>query len=144
MNWWGLKRADGLYYAGVTDGNVVFGEHPARFTLVSDAHRRQRELAAQGHETTVEPTPLAQRPVPRETVRGKLTEKQLQAVLILHGHRIMKTTEKSTSKRAINRTTAWGLESHGLAECWYSVPQGEVVKLRPHARQLINLGKATR
>lgn len=76
-------------------------------------------------------------------MRGQLTEKQINAILILYGHREMPLHEKATTSKAINRTTAWGLVDHELAETWYKVPKGEVVRLRPHTRQLITLGRRT-
>lgn len=73
-----------------------------------------------------------------------LTEKQLAAVKILFGRRDMPLTEKVTNPKAINRTTAWGLEEAGVALTYFvhgDTPMKERVKLLPRSRQLVALGK---
>ena len=71
-----------------------------------------------------------------------LTEKQLAAVKILLGRRDMPLSEKSTkaNPKAINRTTAWGLEEAGLVTTWW-IDGGERVRLHSAVRQLVALGK---
>lgn len=74
----------------------------------------------------------------------RLSDKQLEAVRLLMLHRDMGMTEKATSAKAINRTTAWGLEEAGVVDCNFfgpDLPMKERVKLRPVARQLISLGR---
>lgn len=71
----------------------------------------------------------------------QLTRKQINAIVILMGFRHLPVSEKTSSPEAINRTTAWGLEEHGLASCEYHHRHGERVKLLPRARQLIEVGR---
>lgn len=72
-----------------------------------------------------------------------LTERQLRAVRVLLRHRSLPITEKATSEKAINRTTAWGLEEAGVVACYFAahdIPMKERVKLLPAAKQLVQLG----
>lgn len=69
----------------------------------------------------------------------KLTEKELRAVEILATHRSLRTTEGPTTEKAINRTTAWGLDEKGLARAGWS-EGGERVSLHPMTRQLLKRG----
>jgi hypothetical protein len=69
-----------------------------------------------------------------------LTEKQLEAVRIMLYRRSMPLTEKASNHKAINRTTAWGLQEANLAICEWERGE-ERVKLPPAAKQLVKLGR---
>lgn len=74
------------------------------------------------------------------TRNRRLSELELRAVEILAWHRSLPVTEGQTTDKAINRSTAWGLDEKGLADARWT-DGGERVSLYPMTRQLLQRGQ---